>query len=185
MTENGGGKSIFFVLLQRMKLRQATAGDRAACWQLIDEARWKMMREGRRQWTPDYPSETLIGEDIALGRAYVLPHDGRPVAYGVLVVNGEPAYGQLAGHWLWEGDYVVIHRLAVSPSAQGLGWARRYLLAAERWATEHAIPCIKIDTNHDNIRMLSMMDSLGYSRRGLIDYGPKGMRIAFEKMLNG
>lgn len=166
-----------------MTLRQATPADLAACWQLIDGARWKMIREGRRQWTPDYPSEALIGEDIARGRAYVLDCDGQTVAYGVLAVNDEPAYAQLAGRWLWEGDYVVIHRLAVNPSAQGRGWGRRYLLAAERWCAGRGIRSIKIDTNHDNIQMLSMMDSLGYSRRGDIDYGPKGMRIAFEKIV--
>src|SRR3712207_8977992 len=72
--------------------RKATPEDFDSCWQLIDEARWKMIRDGRRQWTPDYPSPDIIRHDIDQGHAFIIENEGRLAAYGAIAINAEPAY---------------------------------------------------------------------------------------------
>src|SRR3712207_8173208 len=46
--------------------------------------------------------------------------------------------------------------------------------------SQRGVNSIKIDTNYDNVQMLSMMKSMGYTACGEVDYGDKGMRLAFE-----
>lgn len=167
-----------------IQFRKAHADDFASCWQLIDNARWKMIRDGRKQWTPDYPSEAVVRQDIALGRAFLLADDGRIVAYGAVGMNCEPAYTQPSAHWLTHGDYFVIHRLAVDTRTRGRGYGRRFIHEAEQYALRQGVGSLKIDTNFDNTQMLSILQSTGYVACGEIDYGDKGPRLAFEKLLS-
>src|SRR3712207_519525 len=88
--------------------RKATPEDFDSCWQLIDEARWKMIRDGRCQWTSDYPSPDIIRHDIDQGHAFVIENEGKITTYGVIAINAEPAYSQPSAHWLSHGDYFVI-----------------------------------------------------------------------------
>lgn len=164
--------------------RKAHSDDFASCWQLIDNARWKMIRDGRCQWTPDYPSEAVIRQDIALGHAFVLTDEERLVAFGAVVMNGEPAYTQPSARWLTHGDYFVIHRLAVDTEVRGRGYGRLFIQEAEQYALRQGVGSLKIDTNFDNPQMLSILRSMGYVACGEIDYGEKGMRMAFEKRLS-
>ncbi|HEY9542749.1 MAG TPA: GNAT family N-acetyltransferase [Prevotella sp.] len=163
--------------------RKATPEDFDSCWQLIDEARWKMIRDGRCQWTSDYPSPDIIRHDIDQGHAFVIENEGKITTYGVIAINAEPAYSQPSAHWLSHGDYFVIHRLAVSVDERGRGWGHRFIEETERHSRQRGVNSIKIDTNYDNTQMLSMMKSMGYTACGEIDYGDKGMRLAFEKLL--
>src|SRR3712207_7586349 len=72
-----------------------------------------MIRDGRCQWTSDYPSPDIIRHDIDQGHAFVIENEGKITTYGVIAINAEPAYSQPSAHWLSHGDYFVIHRLAV------------------------------------------------------------------------
>lgn len=103
----------------RIVFRKATTADLEEAWTLLDTARNLMLTNGRKQWTKDYPSRELIEDDIIGGDAYILTVDGEVAAYAKLAVNGEPEYAHLEGSWLSEQDYVVIHRLAVSPITEG------------------------------------------------------------------
>ncbi|MFR5270511.1 MAG: GNAT family N-acetyltransferase [Hoylesella buccalis] len=101
----------------QIAFRKATTADLEEAWTLLDTARNLMLTNGRKQWTKDYPSRELIENDIAGGDAYILTVNGEVAAYAKLAVNGEPEYAHLEGSWLSEQDYVVIHRLAVSPQS--------------------------------------------------------------------
>lgn len=166
-----------------MTFRQANLQDFDTCWRLIDAARWKMMADGRHQWTAEYPSRELIIADIKSGEAYVLTDEDGVKTYGVVAQNGEPAYEQYTGEWLSRGDYMVIHRLAVSPDARGKGLAKQFFQGVEAMCRQQNIYSIKVDTNHDNREMRGLLQRLGFVECGKIDYGPRGMRLAFERVL--
>lgn len=166
-----------------MTFRQANLQDFDACWRLIDVARWKMMADGRHQWTAEYPSRELIIADIKSGEAYVLTDEDGVKTYGVVAQNGEPAYEQYTAEWLSRGDYMVIHRLAVSPDARGKGLAKQFFQGVEAMCRQQNIHSIKVDTNHDNREMRGLLQRLGFVECGKIDYGPRGMRLAFERVL--
>ena len=41
---------------------------------------------------------------------------------------------------------------------------------------------VKVDTNFDNLPMIGLLSSMGFSICGRINYGNRGMRFAFEKL---
>jgi GNAT superfamily N-acetyltransferase len=164
-----------------IKFRQPKAEEFDACWKIVDQARNNMIRLGSTQWTEYYPSREIIMGDFLEGNAFVLEKDGNLLAYGVLAINGEPAYEHIDGKWLSNDEYVAVHRLAVLPELQGLGVGRVFLQETERYCKSMGIHSIKIDTHRENKNMISLLSQLGYVICGQVDYGEHGRRFAFEK----
>ena len=151
--------------------RQAKAQDVAVCLQIVDEARNNMMAEGKQQWDEHYPTRAIIEQDIAVHKAYLLAEGDAILAYGVLDLQGEAAYLQPTAHWLTEGKYGVIHRLAIALQAH----------ECETLCRAQGIYSIKVDTHFDNHAMLHLLQAMGYQACGSVSYGPRGNRLAFEK----
>ena len=167
-----------------MIFRQCSAGDVGRVWSIINDAKRLMQADGRSQWTDKYPSLGRIEADVRSGDAYVLcADDGTAAAYAYITAAPEPVYAALRGRWLAGGAYVVVHRLAVAEAHRGEGLARRMLLMAEDVCRRKGAVSIKVDTNYDNSAMLHLLASFGYSRCGTVSYGPRGERIAFEKIV--
>lgn len=166
-----------------LTFKMATESDFHKAWKVEDDARGMMLVIGRTQWTAEYPSKDMILSDITYRRAYVISDGDEVVAYGVVEVGGEPRYDKLIGQWLTNGRYVVVHRLAVSVNHRRQGVSRTFFNEVERLCVSLGICSVKIDTNHDNVEMLSLLPRLGYSYCGEVDYGERGMRMAFEKVV--
>lgn len=162
--------------------RKATSSDISDIMKIIGEAKVQMAREGKHQWDSSYPSRTHIENDIQAGAAYVIDHANQLLAYGATIFTGEPAYNKIQGSWLSEGPYVVLHRLAVAEAAKGNGVGLLFIQETERLALTAGIHNFRVDTNHDNERMLRLLDKAGFTHCGTICY-PQGSRMAFEKML--
>ena len=162
--------------------RPAYIKDFEACWNIIDQARRCMIASGLHQWTSDYPAEHDIKEDINNGNAYVLTVDGEIAVYGAVILNGEPQYDFIDGKWLTTGDYYVIHRFATLPKYQREGFARIFINKVNSLCEVEKVPSIKVDTNFDNLPMIGLLSSMGFSICGRINYGNRGMRFAFEKL---
>lgn len=59
---------------------------------------------------------------------------GNVIAYGAVVFDGEPAYDAIEGAWLTDGEYVVLHRMAVADGEKGRGVATEFMRgASKRW----------------------------------------------------
>jgi hypothetical protein len=52
----------------------------------------------------------------------------------------------------------------------------------EEFTKSHSIQSVKVDTNYDNIAMLKILESKGYSYCGEV-FLAGGMRKAFEKII--
>lgn len=166
----------------KIDFRPALMRDFNSCWHVIDKARQQMIDSGRHQWTQDYPAKDDIRKDINNGYAYVLTVDDEIAVYGAVLLNGEPHYEMIDGKWLTNGNYYVVHRFATLPKLQREGFARIFLDRVNSLCQLEQIPSIKVDTNYDNLPMISLLSSLGYSICGRINYGERGMRFAFEKL---
>ena len=165
------------------EFRKATPMDVEKAWMVLDGARRHMIEIGRHQWTQQYPSRDNVVKDIDGGHAYLLLEDKEVVAYAAVAVNGEPEYEHMHGKWISEQDYIMMHRLAVSMAHRGKGLARRYFDEVEHLAQVIDIHSIKVDTNYDNVEMLALLPRLGYEYCGEVEYGIKGKRLAFEKLI--
>ncbi len=162
--------------------RKATATDILKIWAIIQQAIVRRKNDGSQQWQDGYPNEDVIKQDITKGIGYVLIDDNIVAGYAAILFNDEPAYEQLKGTWLTNGDFAVVHRVAISDDYLGKGLAQKIFLFAEDLAKGNKIFSIKVDTNFDNIPMLKILEKLGYTYCGEVTFR-SSFRKAFEKTL--
>ena len=163
--------------------RKATEADADRIWEILQAAIQRRKADGSQQWQDGYPNPEAIATDITKGNGYVLT-DGEAIAgYCAVLINDEPAYADLQGEWLTDGDFVGYHRVAIAENHLGKGLAQKMLLYIEDFARKHHIRSLKADTNFDNKGMLYIFEKLGYTYCGEVVFRGSP-RKAFEKVLN-
>lgn len=165
-----------------MELRKADLTALPIIWEIIQQAIEQRKQDGSEQWRQGYPNEQTIEEDIVNGWGYVLVENARVIAYAAIIIGDEPAYEEIQGQWLTDGDYVVIHRVATSNAVKGRGVATQLFRMIEELALAHHVFSIKVDTNFDNVPMLKILERLGYTYCGEVFFIGAN-RMAFEKVL--
>jgi len=166
-----------------MELRKAVTADKEPVWEILQEAIERRRLDGSRQWQDGYPNYASIEHDLERNAAYVIEDEGVVVAYAALIRNDEPAYNDIQGQWLTQGDFLVVHRVAVSNRYLGKGVAGFFFNAIEAFARAHQVFSIKMDTNFDNAPMLHLLNKYGYTYCGEVFFRGSS-RKAFEKILN-
>ena len=169
--------------IESIKLRPAIAGDAATIWEILQEAIERRRLDGSKQWQDGYPNISTINDDIQKGIGYVLVNEDDIIAYAALMFNDEPAYDHIDGAWLTNGDFLVVHRVAVTDKVLGKGIATLFFQEMETFAKSHQVFSIKVDTNFDNAAMLHILNKLNYIYCGevMLRGAP---RKAFEKLLS-
>lgn len=159
-----------------MVLRPAQALELPAIWAILQYAIEQRRLDGSAQWQDGYPNPDTVQSDMDRGAAYVLEENGEVLLYAAVLFEPEPAYEAIEGHWLSNGPYVVLHRVAASPQAKGKGIATAFFRMVEDLCRERGVPSIKVDTNFDNAPMLRIMDKLGYTYCGEVYFRGKARR---------
>ncbi len=167
-----------------MILRKAASADASVIWEILQHAIAQRKEDGSEQWQNGYPNAQTVDEDIASGYAYVLDDDHMVIAYAAVIFGIEPAYNNIDGQWLTQGDYAAVHRVATSPAVKGKGIATHLFKMIEDLCIEQRVYSIKVDTNFDNVPMLKILDRLDYTYCGEIFFSG-APRKAYEKVLSG
>ena len=167
---------------EQLLLRKATISETPLIWEILKDAIEQRRLEGSTQWQDGYPNEISITNDIKNGYGYVLTENGLILSYAAIIFDKEPAYDTIAGKWLTDGDYAVVHRVAVSKLAKGKGIATKLFENIEGLCLTNHIHSIKVDTNFDNVPMLKILDRLKYTYCGEVFFRGAA-RKAFEKKL--
>ncbi|WP_286968953.1 GNAT family N-acetyltransferase [Flavobacterium sp. UBA4854] len=167
---------------EQLVLRKAVLSEVPAIWEILQDAIEQRRLEGSTQWQDGYPNELSIKIDIENGYGYVFTEDESILAYAAIIFDKEPAYENIEGKWLTDGNYTVVHRVAVSKLAKGKGIATKLFEKIESLSVENNIYSIKVDTNFDNTPMLKILDRLKYTYCGEV-YFRGSARKAFEKRL--
>ena len=71
----------------------------------------------------------------------------------------------------WEHDtdkVCVLHTLTISPQAGGQGYGKAFVRYYERWAADHDLPELRIDTNARNKAARAMYRKMGYKEIGIV-----------------
>lgn len=175
--------------------RQATHDDTERIMEIIHQAQARMRAAGSSQWQNGYPALCNIVSDIEGCHAVVACGEGctqtldtrnaeeHILAYAAVIFDAEPAYADIDGAWLCDGDYVVVHRLAVAEEALQRGVATDFLQHVETIARIRGCQSFRIDTAHENRHMQRLAASLEFIFCGEILY-ESGMRLAYEKSLS-
>ncbi len=165
-----------------IKLRKADCADRDTIWNILQQAIERRRKDGSTQWQQGYPNIHTVESDIEKGFGYVMTVDGEIAVYVALILNDEPAYSTIEGAWLSNGEFVVVHRVAVDEKFAGRGLVKILFDHIEDFTRSHHIQSIKVDTNFDNLAMLKILESKGYTYCGEV-FLAGGMRKAFEKII--
>ncbi|WEK70735.1 MAG: GNAT family N-acetyltransferase [Candidatus Chryseobacterium colombiense] len=165
-----------------IKLRKADIEDRDKIWTILQQAIERRRQDGSSQWQNGYPNLDTVESDIAKGFGYVMTVDGEIAVYSALIINDEPAYSTIEGAWLSDGEFVVVHRVAVDEKFAGQGMAKKLFDHIEEFTKSNGIQSVKVDTNFDNTAMLKILEGKGYSYCGEVCLAG-GMRKAFEKII--
>ncbi|NCP85197.1 MAG: GNAT family N-acetyltransferase [Bacteroidetes bacterium] len=164
------------------QFRKATLAEIPQIWEILQQAIARRKADGNNQWQDGYPNPDVIKRDIDREIGFVLTADDLIIGYSAVLQNDEPAYAELEGNWLTNGEFVVVHRVAIADSHIGKGLSKKILRFVEEFAIQNNIFSIKIDTNFDNVPMLKIVDQLGYKYCGEV-YFRGSARRAFEKVL--
>lgn len=166
----------------QFQFRLATEKDIPKIWEILQQAITRRKLDGSSQWQSGYPNLATVKSDIENESNYILLENDRIIATAVLIFNHEPTYDQIDGAWLTEGEFMVVHRIAVDNQVVGKGLGKVIFEEFEKVALSNQIYSIKIDTNFDNLQMLRLLEKLGYIYCGEIQVYD-GARKAFEKVL--
>ncbi|WP_434978822.1 GNAT family N-acetyltransferase [Daejeonia sp. YH14] len=168
--------------MQNIIFRPALEEDAAAVWDILRHAIERRRKEGSAQWQDGYPNPETVQSDISKNHGFVLTVNGVVAVYAALIFNDEPAYENITGKWLSEGDFLVMHRVAVSEDFLGKGLVRRFFAETEYYCRQKGVSSIKVDTNFDNAAMLALLQKTGYTFCGEVMMRGSS-RKAFEKRI--
>ena len=161
-------------------IRKANIRDLNAIMDIVRDAQEALRELGIDQWQDGYPSVDVIREDIESGVGYLYTQADKVAGYAAIVLTGEDAYKQIDAHeWVTDEDYVVVHRLCVGKGFTRGGIALSLMTKAKELAVAAGYSGFRIDTHRGNVRMLTMMDKLGFEYRGIIRY-ESGERLAYD-----
>ena len=167
-----------------MEFRKSVKLDIKEIINIIEEAQSYFKENSIDQWQNGYPNEESIMNDIESDESYVLLKDDKIIATAYLSFSGENDYDIIYdGKWISQGDYAVVHRVAVSSNMKGQGIARELFKCIEKVCLENNLKHIKIDTHRQNKSMQKFLKKNGFEYCGVIYLQDNSERIAFEKIL--
>ena len=117
-----------------------------------------------------YPSRESVKKAISDGVQYMCVEDG--AVLGAFILNDNPQGDYGSGDWkadLKDGEYLVIHTLAVDPDSQGCGIGKFMVKYCIDYAREHGFKAIRLDVVPENIPARRLYERLGFTFAGAKD----------------
>lgn len=151
-----------------MMIRKASVSDLEAIEQIYNDVHTEEENGGQTiGWIRGiYPTRKTAEDAILRGDMFVL-EDGEVVGTAIINRIQVDVYENAA--WEHETDEVgVLHTLVISPKAAGKGYGRAFAGFYEKWAVEHNLPELRIDTNARNSAARAMYKKLGYKEIGIV-----------------
>lgn len=135
------------------------------------------------QWPKGFPDENDVRGGIFGGILYVVICNGETAAV-FSAMDYDRDYDKIDGKWLTNGNYLAVHRVAVSDKYRGKGAAKFVLCAASELAVSRGKTSLRFDTHEKNIPMRSLLESQGCTCCGTVTiFRDDTPRVAFEKII--
>lgn len=172
-----------------LNFRRGKEEDADKITEILEKAKIELRNLGINQWQKGYPDKADVQEDIYNGNSYVIEKNDEIIATAALIFGKEVSYEKIIeGEWLTNGDYGVIHRIAVDIDLKDRGYSSELLKKLERIVIEKGISAVRVDTHENNKPMQKFLEKNGYVYCGIVylDKEPESgeKRMAFEKILN-
>jgi RimJ/RimL family protein N-acetyltransferase len=126
---------------------------------LYDKAREFMKNHGNpSQWTTGAPNLNSLEKDMANHSSFVVLDGGKVVGtFALYHLDGN--YASIAGKWLNEEPYAVIHRIASDEKGVGTFVLQEVCARNKN---------VRIDTHKDNFPMQHLLQKMGFVHCGTI-----------------
>lgn len=146
-------------------IRKATVSDIKHIIVITQACAKAMIAKGIYQWNEHYPNSEVFKTDIKRNELYVLEIDHKVASCIVISTEMDEEYKPI--RWLTKNDNnLYIHRLAVHPNYQSLGYAQQLMTFAEHHAIKHNYSSIRLDTFSQNKRNQKFYELRGYKQLG-------------------
>ena len=121
-------------------------------------------------WKRDiYPTRDTAKDAILAGDMFVMVEEGTVVASARINKIQVEEYALVAwSHEAPDEKVMVLHTLAVDPSAFGQGYGSRFVDFYEEYARQNRCPYLRMDTNERNARARALYRRLGYTEQGIV-----------------
>ena len=116
-----------------MEFRKATMNDMPYIMNIFKQAQNYFKENNIDQWQNNYPSEAIIRRDINNNDSYVMVENEKIIATIYISFEEDEDYKNIyEGKWISEGDYCVIHRIAVDKTYKGKGIFKNLIKQVEQ-----------------------------------------------------
>ena len=117
-----------------------------------------------------YPSEPFVREMTEVGCQYVCRIDGQIVAAFTLNDDPQHEYKKVSfSKPLLQGEYLVIHALAVATELQGRGIGKQIVRFCIDYARAHGYKAIRLDVVPTNYPAKKLYEQCGFAYLGDVD----------------
>ena len=119
------------------------------------------------KWSSNHPSREYIKESIKRGEMFIVV-EGEKV-FGAAVLNEDPEGNYCLGDWknkLSEGEFLVIHILAVDPALERSGVGGLLVDGSIAFAKKNGYKAIRLDIVPENLPAKNLYLSRGFESAG-------------------
>ena len=156
-------------------IREATVDDLDAILKITKSCAKKLVSKNIFQWNEYYPNRDAFENDLYNRWLYVTVKENKVIGSVCVSDLMDDEYATVK--WLTpnNNNNIYIHRLAVDPDYQGVGYAQKMMSFAEEFAKKNKYKSIRLDTFSKNMKNQKFYKQRGYKKLGEIFFPNQSM----------
>lgn len=155
--------------IHQFKIEKGKLSDLEILFQIYANAKTELEQSGIFQWTDNYPTRSIIENDLRKGILYVLKNNDEIIGAINISEEQEPEYQSI--NWKFnDSKILVIHRLVINTKHQKQGYAKLLMDYAEHFAIQNNYSSIRLDAYNQNNRVIEFYKNRNYVIRGEVNF---------------
>jgi ribosomal protein S18 acetylase RimI-like enzyme len=152
---------------ENLSIRKAITNDISSVMEVIKSCTIDMISKKIFQWNDKYPNIETFKKDIINKDLYVLVTENEILGCVSITFEMDDFYKKI--DWISNTNKnIYVHRLAIHPKHQGLGYAKKMMTFIENMGVENMCESIRLDTFSMNEKNNNFYSRLGYEKLGQI-----------------
>ncbi len=123
-----------------------------------------LRKNGIYQWDNNYPSKSIISEDIFKKELYTIKQNDRSIA--IIVLNEFQDKEWETVQWSENKNPLIIHRLTVDVNLQKEGIGRKLINFALNYAKKNKYDSVRFDVYSGNPDLIKAYEKMGCEKKG-------------------
>ncbi|WP_157691849.1 GNAT family N-acetyltransferase [Polaribacter sp. KT25b] len=157
------------VKIDQSKIEKGQLFDLEKIFQIYLNGKIDLENNGIYQWTDNYPSISIIENDLKKDVLYTLKSNEKII--GAINISEEQETEYKLIKWEFNNSKVlVIHRLVIDPKYQKKGYAQKLMDFAENFAKENNYSSIRLDAYSQNLEVIEFYKKRNYFIRGNVNF---------------